>query len=156
MYLEHMKMVDHTGRTFRVWSFDTFENAQATDVAWPQGYCLFIACDSVEISVAVLSQFAKFAIKNGCAYVCTYGSGCSRLHDIFDEIHVIDTLDTPDDEGVLMTTWHDNESLEDALHFFVNCAYPNKDYAETPSDWIAISVGSDRYGKEMALALAGC
>ena len=153
MLFEHLKVKDRTGRTFRVWSFDSFKTAQAPDVIWPGGYCLFVACDSDEMAVATLSQFARTAIKNGSAYVCTFGKGCSRLHDIFDEVHVIDTLDDPDDEGVLMTTWHDKSSLEDSLHFFVNCAYPNEDYAETPNDWIAISVGSEGYAREMARIL---
>ena len=49
-----------------------------------------------------------------------WGSGCERVHDIFDEVDVQLSL-TPersDDHSVVMTSWHVEESLSEALDFF--------------------------------------
>ena len=66
--------------------------------------------------------------KAWCIAACG-GAGCERFHDIIDDIVVEDGLSerrfvgaTPND--VIMTTWHANESLEEALEFFKTSALP--------------------------------
>jgi len=40
-----------------------------------------------------------------------------------------------------MTTWHENESLDDALWVFLNSTWPNDTYADDCNAAIAISIG---------------
>lgn len=47
--------------------------------------------------------------------LCCWGPGCERLHDCFDEADVCHKLDDAD-APVVMTTWHDRESLDSYLH----------------------------------------
>jgi len=45
--------------------------------------------------------------------------------------------------GCVMTTWHEKESLIDALEYFFDCTEPDSDFAPNGCDWaLIISVGS--------------
>ena len=90
----------------------------------------------------------------GLAYLCVWGRDCERVHDIFDECIVMRTSDLPKDQdrGVLITTWHRTDTLEDALEFFFRCAVPNEDFAPVGTAWVAVSIGSsERAGKMRSL-----
>ena len=55
-----------------------------------------------------LLAYARASVAAGCAYVCCWGSGCERIHDAFDQAS---------GDEVVFSTWHDNESLAEALYF---------------------------------------
>ncbi len=112
-------------------------------------FVLFLACDAAKIDEDALSRFAETALDQGLAYVCAWGSGCESVHDTFDWAHVMRKLDMPDDEGVVMTTWHEKDSIEEALRFFFDLAYPDKAYAPDCKDWVAVSIGSKANAKAM-------
>ena len=112
--------------------------------AWPQaaslpsgGFGLFLACDVEALPVDILSLAARAMLRSGAAYICVWGPGCERFHDIIDEEHVwqhVNGLDQPD----IVTTWHAQESLDQALWFFVDVAQlPH----EPLVDWVAVAVG---------------
>jgi hypothetical protein len=82
---------------------------------------LFVAADTRKISVDEIGQLAEMVLKQGLRYLCAWGPDCKRVHDIFDEIY-IGPGDNPYNFD-LMTTWHDDESLGEALWFFLNCAH---------------------------------
>lgn len=100
--------------------------------AWPstipvsRPFVAFTALDTRAASPSLLGAFAVALLEQGCEYACCWGDDCSRLHDIFDEVAVqreiegppIDTID-----DVVMTTWHENDSLDEALWFAINCAF---------------------------------
>ncbi|MGE8132553.1 DUF7684 family protein [Novosphingobium subterraneum] len=69
------------------------------------------------------NQIAEWLIANGCLYFVAWGVDCEVWHDSVDwanlEAHGFG--DIPDDRFV-MTTWHDKESLSEALWFGGNCA----------------------------------
>lgn len=93
-------------------------------------FMLFLACDSRDISVEVLAEFTEKALAQGAVYICTWGPDCERVHDIFDETIVEQQLRLNPKEYVssdVMTTWHNDESLEDALEFFLTAAVPDDD-----------------------------
>ncbi len=113
---------------------------------WPKSlpapslrFRLFVAVDVTAVSPDVLSKFSLDALNRGMVYFCAWGNGCERFHDIVDEILVEDDLAEkrfagPNENDVVMTTWHDHESLEDALDFFVSCAMPTDGFV-TNSDF---------------------
>jgi hypothetical protein len=41
-----------------------------------------------------------------------------------------------------MTTWHSNETLEEALWFFINSAFPDQVYERACNDWIVAPAGN--------------
>ncbi len=111
-----------------------------TDLTWPASlqlpsrrFRLFIAADSRDTSVGAVSEFVKAALKQGAVYCCVWGPGCERFHDIIDEVVVEDGLHErmfvgPTPSDVIMTTWHSEESLEEALDFFTTSAQPTKGF----------------------------
>ncbi len=95
---------------------------------------LFVAANVKDTSTDVLSDFASAALSNGMVYFCAWGRDCERFHDIVDEVVVEDDLDErrfsgPTASDVVMTTWHEDENLEEALDFFVTCAVPTDGFA---------------------------
>ena len=116
----------------------------AADPAWrekveedPAGFALFLACDATELSAEVIEEFAGYCVEHGLFWVGTWGPDCERVHDIFDKIDIARQNDRP---GVVMSSWHDDETLVEALLLFWY-AFPAEGKAGGPAR-IAISVGS--------------
>ena len=114
---------------------------------------LFVAADTTLASVEEISRFSEAALERGMVYFCGWGPDCGRFHDIVDEVTVEDetsgsdrfTPPTPND--VVMTTWHDDETLEEALAFFATCAFPSDSYAEHSSYRVVICVGHTEWAE---------
>lgn len=87
-------------------------------------FILFIAAKASTNEEERIRRFAANAIEAGCAYVCTWGEGSSYLHDTFD-------LASMDAKRSVMSSWHDDETLPDALWFALCNAWPDED--EFPS-----------------------
>lgn len=126
----------------------------ADSLVWPESltipsarFRLFVAAETHDLSVEQISRFAEAALVRGMVYFCAWGVGCSRFHDIVDETLVEDevfgknrfTPPTPND--TIMTTWHEHDTLEDALDFFATCAFPSDGYAEDSDYRVVICVG---------------
>ena len=54
---------------------------------------------------------------------------------------------------VVMTTWHSEETLSDALWFFANCTVPDAGFESLCTDWIAVSMMIDAWERTMRLDL---
>lgn len=123
------------------------------DLSWPSSlklptkrFRLLIAADSLVTPAASIVAFAASALNAGMVYCCAWGKGCERFHDIVDECVSEDSLGArrfagPSENDLVMTTWHDDESLEEALHFFVYCAVPTDGFAEDSDFHLVICVG---------------
>ncbi len=83
---------------------------------------LFIAADARSVHTDTIVRAADRMLSSGLRYVCAWGPDCERVHDIFDEVHAGNG--TGDPAFTLMITWHSNESLEEALWFFIANAFP--------------------------------
>jgi hypothetical protein len=83
-------------------------------------FILFVAANASADKKTEIQRFAVEAIEAGCAYVCTWGDGCSRVHDLFD-------LASIDADQFVMSTWHEDESLAEALWFALCNAWPDED-----------------------------
>ncbi len=113
-----------------------------------QFVCL-CAVDARGVPDDVLRQFCSFLIRLGCAYLCTWGPDCERVHDLMDS-EVVGDNPPQTYVGCLMTTWHENQSLEDAVDFLLTCTVPDEDYASDNCDSaLIISVGSDSWTSEI-------
>ena len=107
--------------------------------------------DSVGSTEEELLAVGKSLIESGVVYACCWGPGCEAAHDAID--HADRGSDRPDD-AVLMTTWHDNEPLSEALWFFLNTAIPTEPYVEGCRASIAIVVDNEAWADECVEALS--
>lgn len=112
---------------------------------------LLIAADATGVPAETIGLTAERLLASGLCYVCTWGPDCERVHDIFDEIHVGDGSRDSDTE--FMSTWHDAESLDDALWFFLhNATIPagSTDFVAA----VAVSIGNRECYAEIERALS--
>ena len=77
-----------------------------------------------ELTMIEMRRFAADAIEAGCGYVCTWGEGCEVVHDLFDEASIAA-------DRFVMSTWHDDEPLADALSFSLTNAFPDENQFPT-------------------------
>jgi hypothetical protein len=87
-----------------------------------------------------LNSIAEWIVKSGCLYVVAWGVDCEKWHDSVDwaVLEVFKNGDIPDDRFV-MTTWHNNEPLSEALWFVGQCAFhPDVELTETVILHIAV------------------
>ena len=71
--------------------------------------------------------------ESGCLYLCAWGVECEQWHDSADWAHLdqSDYKEVPE-EKLVVTTWHENESLEDFFFFVrVSAAHPVVDLRRT-------------------------
>ena len=85
------------------------------------------------VSLIWRNEVAAWLVNIGCLYFIAWGVNCEAWHDSVDwaALENFNFGDIPDDRFV-MTTWHDKESLSEALWFAGNCAsHPDVDLKET-------------------------
>lgn len=85
-------------------------------------FVLFVAARSSpddELAHARIRRFAADAVKSGCGYVCTWGEGCERVHDLFDEASIASGT-------FVISSYHPDESLSDVVYFSLNLAWPDE------------------------------
>ena len=110
---------------------------------------LFVAADVTRANTQAVSDFAFAALKRGMVYFCSWGPGCERFHDIVDEVMIGDDLTEqqfsgPSTSDVVMTTWHDDETLEEALEYLVTCAVPSDGFTPDSDYRLVISVANQQ------------
>jgi hypothetical protein len=101
------------------------------------------------VSDTAIRDVARRLLQHGIAYLCVWGSDCERVHDQFD-------LERMPDEPrgrVVMTTWHSEESLSEALWFFATCAEPDDAFASNCTDWVALSVTNNAWASAIQIEL---
>ena len=66
---------------------------------------------------------SRWLVSSGCRYMLAWGNDCSAWADAVDEANLerFDYGDIPDEETVI-TTWHDDEDLEEVFWFAKNRA----------------------------------
>lgn len=112
--------------------------------------CL-IAWDASQSSVEDMVRVARKVLDSGAVYVSAWGSGCERVHDIFDEV-VVESGLSEDDDSVVMTTWHDDEPLSEAIWFVLRNTWPAAGYQEGCDATLGLSIGSPTSAKEIRSA----
>ena len=111
-------------------------------LAGQQFVCLLVM-DATGTPVAELRQLCSHLLNGGCAYLCTWGPGCEQVHDLMDE-EIVGPNPPKTDRGCVMTTWHEDESLEDALAFLLDSGWPYDAYATKGCNAaLIVTVGAD-------------
>ncbi len=98
------------------------------EIEFPTEYVvLFWAADFRLIAGSEIVDLAKSLLFKGIHYVCCWGPECEKAHDCFDEAKVILEIDNGFERHV-MTTWHSDESLDEALWFCIYNATPEDEF----------------------------
>ena len=110
-------------------------------------FIAFLAADASSVDRLLLAEFSQRLLRAGCVYFCAWGLDCERVHDVFDG-------ECFDAEPVIMTTWHVEDSLDEALWFSVFNAFPDEGYWDTTHSLLAISVGRPDWDEHIRTKLA--
>ena len=114
---------------------------------------LLLAADTRGVDPSFIDDIAAQLLEAGLVYLCAWGPDCEHLHDIFDEANLARELDgntsSNRSDDVVMTTWHKDESLKDALHFFVHSAFATEAYASECRDWVIATIGNPEWESEV-------
>jgi hypothetical protein len=134
------------GRSY-AWDRELFVIAIDGLADWPQSltlpsknFVLFVAADKPSTD-GMLTDFAATTLAQGACYVTTWGTDAARVETFFDLAAV--ARGTVNDNDLVMTTSHANETLEEALFFAVTLAMPAAAYEETCNALVAAAVGSN-------------
>lgn len=120
----------------------------------PGPFVLFVAADARGVGDEAIREAARRALASGCCSVVAWGPDCERVHDLFDRVIVdedFEASETGDD--VIMTTWHTQDSFEDALRYFLVAATPAAAYEPTCRTWLAVAIGSDTWAARLTESL---
>jgi hypothetical protein len=121
-------------------------------------FLLLLALDAESVPRAELRHFTKMVLASGLIYLCAWGPGCEFVHDWFDEEIVYQEVVTGEREEsdldtLVMTTWHNNQSLEEAAEYFRVVAEPADGYASCDL-WLAAAVGHPDWATRLRAALS--
>ena len=92
-------------------------------------FACLVAIEVRPISLDHVERLCRRLLELGCVWFSAWGTECERVHDIMDYVVV------ERDRGDVITTWHADESLDEAMEFFLSAS--NADY-----DAVIISIGS--------------
>ena len=111
--------------------------------------CL-LAWDAADVSFTEVETVASKLLHDGCAYICCWGSACERVHEAFDEADIARSPEGP----YVMSTWHADDPLEEALWFALFNAHPDPVFADSCRFTLAISIGRADWAATMRSAMA--
>jgi hypothetical protein len=89
-------------------------------------------------------------VRQGCRFAVCSGHDCSSWDDSIDYADYSRRPDPADDEGFVMTTWHEDESIEEIAEYFATCTSFDFYCAER---WLVLGIG-EASGALVELALA--
>ena len=111
-------------------------------------FVLFVAADTRDLPAAEMVAHAKALLRAGASYVCCWGPDCERLHNCFDEAEFA-LFGEGTDEGGIMTTWHPDESLEEALWYAVHAAWPSSEFEASTSAVLVATVNEPEWALQV-------
>jgi hypothetical protein len=118
-------------------------------------FVALVVCDATVMPHENIARCARSLLKAGCVYFCCWGPGCERVHDIVDEQYLIESgYSVHDDETVVMTTWHNDESLEEATWFAINVAFPDDRFFDECKAVVAVCIGNIEWEATLKTAFA--
>ena len=127
------------GRQLIVYHLPSVQSVPDSLGANSKYFVAMLVCNSQDLSTDDIASTARKLINNGCTYFCSWGDDCERVHDIFDEEWIENGFDITSDDTV-MTTWHDNETLEEFIEFSLLHTQPTSKFQNDCNTLIAIVI----------------
>jgi hypothetical protein len=148
--LQILEVARNPNRRYKVGTVLSLENVSEALESCSPHFILLLVLDASLIEDERISTSARLLLSRGLAGFSVWGPNCSRVHDLFDLER------DPDETGqsVVVTTWHDDDPISEAVCYFDLCAYPAADFENDCSDWVAIAVGNQSWEEEIRRALA--
>jgi hypothetical protein len=113
----------------------------------PRFVC-FLVWDSRDVELVIIEEFAAKLLNAGAVYVCAWGPNCERVHHVVDKVR--DGPNPPQIvDRVVMTTWHSDEPLAEAIWFILRSANPDEGYAEGCDSTLGITIGNLGWHEEI-------
>lgn len=111
-----------------------------------QDFALLLVIADSAITDEDRNALSKEIVHQGCRYAVCTGAQCSQWDDSIDLAFLATSPDfVPSDERFVMTTWHEDEPLEDVIHFFrTRTAFDNF----TPNHFLVLILGGDDQTKQ--------
>ena len=106
--------------------------------------CL-LAWASVDQTDAEILGFMRTLARAGCVYLCCWGPGCERAHDMFDQAD----LERAPEGPFAMSTWHAAEPLAEAIWFALFNAHPDDAFFDDCGSTVGITIGSSEWAVEV-------
>ena len=106
-----------------------------------QDFALLLVVVDPTITIEDRTTICKEIIQQGCRYAVCTGMDCSSWHDFIDMAYLeSDPEFSPPDERFVMTTWHEDESLEEVVEYFRSNAHFE---SFTPRHYLVLLLGGD-------------
>ncbi len=140
--LEKFKKHAESGRTMFLLEIDSLEDwPEELTLAKSKRFVLFLATDATDVSNEDLAAFAVKVLDQGMVYLSTWGGDAERVHDVFEEA-AADWDPDADADTAILSEWHEDEPLSEALRFSVADALPAHSYEGTCKATLAAIVGN--------------
>ena len=114
-------------------------------------FVVFLAMDAKGAGADEIAGLARKLVAQGMVYLCAWGPDCERVHDIFDEVR--DEEESGED-AIVMTTWHADDDLDDALWDSLFNALPVDAFIDSCKAFVAVIVDHAEWADEVAAALS--
>lgn len=135
---------DFPEKVFYLCPADSIQNLGGKITLSSANFGLFVAMNANGVADEGILQGAKQLLSKGLACLCTWGPDCERVHDGFD-VAARDINSELSGDDVIMTTWHADVTMEEALWFFVHSAFVTKQFDKTCKDWIIAPINSPEW-----------
>lgn len=143
---------EHLDRTLFVLELPGFESIQPCQKLPSEHFICFLAADFRSASDGDITSLAGLLLEWGASYFVCWGPGCERAHDLVDDVTLLVQSPTGDD-SVIMSTWHADETLPEALFFLLTSATPDSAYQDSSNSIVVVSVGDARVDRQIRDAL---
>ena len=110
--------------------------------------CLLI-WDATSATADDIYRVAEPLIRAGCVYFVCWGPDCEWVHDTIDELDPY----FESSKGVIMTTWHNEQPLEETIWFFLNTMWPDAAFENSFEASVAVVIGSNEWASRVRDAL---
>jgi hypothetical protein len=114
-------------------------------------FALLLAGDATNWPDEDIISVARKLLDKGLAVFVAWGPDCERVHDLFDSARNPEE----DDDSVILTTWHGDETLDETLWFFVGVAAASESFADSCTSWVATSVNHPGWAEHMKIRMEG-
>lgn len=109
-----------------------------------QFFILLNAGNAANWSDQKIADFDQKTLNQGAVHFCAWGADCERVHDTLDETIIMHWVDSGlTFEKTIITTWHSDEDLGDALWFALQVAVPSAAYDPECNSVLVVSADSE-------------
>lgn len=147
------RLGEYSDRSLFALNIPWFEPFNPEDHLPTQHFLCLLAADFNSASDGEILALANSLLEYGASYFVCWGPGCERAHDLIDDLTLLVEPPVPDD-SIILSTWHANDTLAEALFFLLCSAWPDPAYEDTSGCVVAVSVGGGSIATGIREALA--